>query len=72
MKYADRERRMRNIIIQNLPKSTKDNLQKRNKDDIKTIDKLIRYQCKWSLKVIKLIRLGGRETRTDKINLVLF
>ena len=33
--YADRERRKVNIIIHNLPESTKDKLQDRNEDDIK-------------------------------------
>ena len=51
----------RNILIHNHPEITKDNLQERNKDDTKRIDELMEQGTSVScVKVIKLIRLGGR------------
>jgi hypothetical protein len=71
--YADRERRKGNIIIHNLRESTEENLQDRNKDDIRRIDELIEQGTSvMGVKVIKLIRQGGRgQNQQNKPRLIL-
>ena len=71
--YADRERRKANIIIHNLPESTKINPGNKNQEDIENVEEMLHEGINIDgITVTKLIRLGGRgQNQNEKPRLIM-